>query len=114
MTIAAGDGRRRGARQGLRGLRRRQAREPREVLLPIEVHRAGVVPPALVLVLDEHLVDAEIPVEIPRLPPRPAVFAGWRKITEGPRRGQFYLPAGEAARRAQPGARPGARLPSGC
>src|SRR5207253_5623492 len=73
MTIAAGDGRRRGARQGRRGLRRRQAREPREVLLPIEVHRGGVVPPALVLVLDEHLVDAEIPVEIHRLSPRPAV-----------------------------------------
>src|SRR5438445_5242407 len=110
MTIAAGDGRRRGARQGLRRLRRRQAREPREVLLPIEVHRGGVVPPALVLVLDEHLVDAEIPVEIHRLPPRPAA-RGWRKITEAASGGQFYLPAGKAARRAQPGARPARAAP---
>src|SRR2546421_645978 len=68
-----------GGAKGSGGVGRGHPGGPREVLRPMEVHRGGFVPPALVLVLDEPLVDAEIPVEIHRLPPRPAVGGGGGK-----------------------------------
>src|SRR5207237_10540732 len=43
-----------------------QSVHAREVSLPLFVDGGGIVPPALVLVFDEHLVDAEIAVEIHR------------------------------------------------
>ena len=46
------------------GLRKGHAGKLREVALPRLVYGLRVVAPALVLILDEHLVDAEIAVEL--------------------------------------------------
>src|SRR5437870_9061488 len=66
VAVAARGGRGRGLRPGARLECRKsgQAVQPREVLLPFGRNRGGVVPPALVLVLDEDLVDAEIAIEV--------------------------------------------------
>src|SRR2546426_12262235 len=91
VAVAARGGRGRGLRPGARleCRRSRQAVQPRKVLLPLGRNRGGVVPPALVLVLDEDLVDAEIAIEVhgarednetaarkPFLPARPALETG--------------------------------------
>src|SRR5438874_11987465 len=55
--------------------RRRQARQPREVLLPLGVDGRGVLPPPFILVFYEHLIDAEIPIEIHRSLPQPRTVA---------------------------------------
>ena len=96
--------------QGLRaGLRKRDAGKLGEVALPGLVHGLRVVAPALVLIVDEDLIDSEIAIELHWTFSR---RVGARKIADAGGAGQRFGKVGRPGRMG-PVAAPRARLETG-